>query len=86
VQFLKPDSWSGWHLWGSFFLVHFLQIFPHESIWTPALIVFGLGVAYDFIGDEICGKCFEIGWFDVRGFDWGDVCFDALGCGLALWI
>jgi len=82
VQFLKPDSWSGTHLFGSFFLCKCL-IFLGLGVYQASLTALSLGIIWECL-DEMFGKGCGVVWFDSRGYDSSDVLCDAIGCGLAL--
>ena len=73
MKIFKPDAWSGTHLFGSFFLARVLQL------WLDPVMAFcaavALGVLWECV-DQIVR----------RSGDWGDVAFDALGAGMAIWI
>lgn len=72
------DAWSGWHVMGSFMLVHFLDYYGC-SLTTSWFVAFGLGVLWE-VADMTFGKrCPAI--FDSRGFaDPRDIFCDFIGC------
>ncbi len=78
------DSWSLTHLFGSFFLVAAVHwILPTYPIMASASIALTLGIIWECLDDKL-GKERHIKFFDGRGFSWGDIACNFIGCFLAV--
>ena len=77
----KLDIFSGYHLFGGFFLCHLLMFFFG---FYGILITFLLGTFYEIVCDGLLSK--EIKFFDGNGGSWSDVFCDLAGCVLALFV
>jgi len=75
---MKLDWHSLIHLFGSFWLVHFLALFT--DIYSAAIAAFCLGILWEVIDEVFAGH-----WIlDPRGFEWEDIVVDLAGCVMAL--
>lgn len=77
------DCWSGWHLFGSFFLVCLIESLYSCTVVDAAKGAFALGVIWECLDDWL-GKRSGIKGFDSRGFSFMDIACDFVGCALAI--
>ncbi len=85
MKFMRPDAWTGTHLFGSFFLVHFLQYFSDNTITEillPYFLVFLIGLAWELLSVIYPGGLKKM--LDPRGGDWGDIIANSIGILLAI--